>query len=173
PASDESAKDGQLEAILHDYLQALDAGQSQDRDALLRQYPEFASELAAFFADQDEVSQLARGMVEPAARAQPATAAATLPPGEPAAPPPGAQVRSFGDYELLDEIERGAMGVVYKARQVSLNRSVALKMIIAGQLASPADVQRFYAEAEAAANLDHPNIVPIYEVGEHDGQHYF
>src|SRR6185369_10537967 len=86
----------------------------------------------------------------------------------------GAQnLRELGDYELLEEIGRGAQGVVYRARQKSLNRIVALKIIGLGHWATKAHVKRFRLEAEAAARLDHPFIIPIHEIGESNGSCYF
>jgi hypothetical protein len=149
--------DADLDQVIAAYLRAVQAGAPPSQEELIARYPAFAQELADFFAAQARFQRLA----------QPVRAAFS------AMPQPGTMVRYVGDYELLEEIGRGGMGVIYRARQISISRIVALKMIVAGQLASVQDVQRFQREAEAAAQLDHPHIVPIYEVGEHEGQHYF
>src|SRR5262245_30076971 len=153
------------DAAIAEYLAAAQAGTPPGRDAFLARHADLADELRAFLADHERMAGLAGAPADP-------NATLSAPGTERPAPPLGT-VRYFGDYELLAEIARGGMGVIYRARQVSLSRAVALKMILAGRLASAADLARFHAEAEAAANLDHPNILPIYEVGEHQGQRYF
>jgi len=163
-APDERPREERLDEVLAAYMQRVDAGEPVNREELLRQHPDLADELRAYFEASDRVEQMAGPAGANTLRqAEPA----------PASVAPLGVVRYFGDYELLEEIGRGGMGVIYKARQVSLNRIVAVKMILAGQLAGEADIQRFRTEAEAAANLQHPNIVAIHEVGEHEGQHYF
>jgi WD40 repeat protein len=198
PAGD---REQQLNLVIATYLEALEAGDVPDRAAILAGHPDLSVELATFFANQDHVARLTaplrEGMVPvgpPRAGLLPTGAgrddggAVTVPfpgiPGsdsrertggadEPGAATTGAAVRYFGDYELIEVIAEGGMGVVFKARQVSLDRVLALKMVRAGRFVTPEDLQRFRLEAAAAAQLDHPHIVPIHEVGEHEGHHYF
>jgi eukaryotic-like serine/threonine-protein kinase len=172
-AADSSNHDRRVDEVIAAYLEAETAGQPANRAAILARHPELASELKSFFFDHDAMRQMARSDTNSRPREADPGQAETVAPISAAKAAPGFRVRYFGDYELIDEIARGGMGVVYRARQDSLQRTVALKMILAGHLASPEDIQRFQREAMAAGNLDHPNIVPIYEVGDYEGQHYF
>ncbi|HKI31212.1 MAG TPA: serine/threonine protein kinase, partial [Gemmataceae bacterium] len=155
PANEPGSHEERVNAILAAYLDAAAAGQAPDRAELLARHPDLAAELASFLAEDDQVRRLAEPL-----RSADAAEAASLPLSELPAGPSLGVVRYFGDYELLEEIARGGMGVVFKARQISLNRLVAIKMILAGALADDLTVQRFHKEAEAAAQLDHPHIVP-------------
>jgi tetratricopeptide (TPR) repeat protein/tRNA A-37 threonylcarbamoyl transferase component Bud32 len=165
-------REERLGAALAACVEAFEGGAGCDHQALLAHYPDFAPELERFFAQRRLFDQVAAPL---RAAAAPVLAAARIEPGDGSADGPDRDqpLRSFGDYELQEEIAQGGMGVVYRARQRSLNRLVALKMIRAGGLASAEDLRRFRNEAEAVANLDHPNIVPVHEVGEHAGRHYF
>ncbi|MEN6407095.1 MAG: serine/threonine-protein kinase [Thermoguttaceae bacterium] len=134
---------------LDDYLAELQAGRRPSRAAILEKHPDLASALDCL----DALEKLA----------SPRETEDDLP----------RLPRDFGPYELIREIGRGGMGVVYEARQKGLDRSVAVKMILAGHLASPELVRRFQAEARAAAQLHHSNIVSIHDVGQLNGQDYF
>lgn len=145
-----------LDELIAEYIQACETGKSQDTDELIARHPEYAEELREFFRIQMRI----RGVTQPISAemfGQHEDEARGL----------------FGDYELLELVARGGMGVVYRARQRSLNRIVALKMVLSERLTSERNLQRFQAEAETAANLKHPNIVVIHDVGQHDGQTFY
>jgi serine/threonine-protein kinase len=163
------ARDEQLAQLLAELTEELHRGRRPDIEAVARQHPDLAAELRELWAAVQIAAEFAGPALDSRAttdlpnRAEPAA-------GQPVSAP---LPRSFGDYELLEEIGRGGMGVVYKARQRSLDRIVALKMVLRGDLASGPDLARFRAEPESAARLEHPHIVPVYERGEQDGQVYF
>jgi hypothetical protein len=160
--------DQRVDAILAQYLQAVCAGGAPDRRELLARHPDLADELQAFFADHDRIRDLAEPLRLDAAAHTPSPVCGdtvtlsleTLP-------------RRFDDYEVLQEIARTGMGIVYRARQVSLDRVVALKMVQPGGR-EPEDLERFlHTEARAVAGLDHPHIVPIYDFGTCEGRPFF
>ena len=159
-------RDERLAALLAEVTDRLRAGDEPQIDELAERHPELADELRELWAAVLVAEQLAGSDVN-------GIAALTLPEVDALLRPKPALPCKFGEYELTEELGRGGMGVVYKARQASLGRNVALKMMLRGAWASAADMARFRAEAEAAARLNHPHVVPVYEVGEQDGHPYF
>src|SRR5262245_40331587 len=180
PEPPSSERERQFNEVLAEYLEGLETGRPDDRTALLTSHPELADELRTFFARQDHVQELTtplRGLpstsnaggdgLHAAAtgdRADGAAAAA----GEPEFPTLPAD-----QFRIVREIGRGGMGVVYEAVEVSLGRRVALKVLRARDQAAPRALERFLREARIVARLHHTNIVPIFQVGEHGGIHYF
>src|SRR5262249_16201740 len=159
--------DRHVDEVLAAYLEAARAGRAPDRRELLAHHPEIGSELQSFFADHDLVRDLAEPLRLDAAGRTPS------PGGDTAVIPPDSLPRRFGDYELLEEIARAGMGIVYRARQVSLGRVVALKMVQPGGR-EPEALNRFlHTEARAVAGLGHPHIVPVYDFGTCEGRPFF
>jgi len=188
--SDADDIDAELAAMLDQYLLALQAGDLHRCQALLVAHPILADYAEAFklldrmspdinFANTvvDLLNTVPQGAGDASAADQLQTLVldpsvmASVDSDSPALP--SETLRAFGRFELLEELGRGGMGVVYRARQRDLDRVVAVKMILVNRLASAADIRRFYQEAKAAGRLAHPHIVGIHEVGEVHGQHYF
>jgi serine/threonine-protein kinase len=157
-----SQRDQRLARLLSELSERAQRGEAVELDAVCRAHPDLAPELRQLWGAvlvADAVGSAARGSAAEA-ESDVLSDADTMP-------------ARVGDYELLEEIGRGGMGVVYLARQVNLNRELAVKMILRGALASRGDRERFLAEAQAAARLDHEGIVPVHQVGEDRGRMYF
>jgi tetratricopeptide (TPR) repeat protein/tRNA A-37 threonylcarbamoyl transferase component Bud32 len=166
-------RDCALDLIYAEFVLEADAGGAPEPSDYLARFPEFREELRRQFelergwGVQDSRNGTATWEDRKAVSQNETEAIPARSSG--AAPRPAC----FGDYEVLDVIAEGGMGVVYKARQRSLNRIVALKMIKSGRFADAANVERFCTEAKAAANLQHSHIVAVHEIGQHGGQHFF
>ena len=181
--SSQDDREERFDEVVADFLDAIDAGETPNEEQLIDQHPDLADSLRQFFLDHRRIGGVfdseessaddtdAAAAVRPDASAgspheQPTMAYRDAALSEPVA-------EQVGDYALLNEIARGGMGVVYRARQISLNRVVAVKMIRDAEFASEEEILRFKVEAEAAAKLQHPGIVPIYQIDEVDGCHFF
>lgn len=173
--------ESEFEHLLAEHLEAFQRGDQIDRDQLHRDYPQHADSICEFLDNQNLIFNAATGIREaPVAvdvdqtidsnqdasqRSSSTWSLARLSDAE--------FPVKFGEYSLLGEIDRGGMGIVFKARHESLHRTVALKIMRTGEMASDEELRRFRAEAEASAAIDHPNIISIFEVGEVNGLIYF
>src|SRR4051812_1682137 len=191
PETDELER--RLECAIAEILDDVAKGKPCDAEGLIAAHPDLADELRQFLADHRRIQQLADSSQAVCRNGTDLNAAPTRAcsgnstPGSqdlisfsqldlPSQLGDGSReslLSRFGDYELLNEIAHGGMGVVYKARQVSLNRIVAVKMILRGALASNEDIERFTLESKAVAKLAHPQIVVIHDVGRCDDQYYY
>jgi serine/threonine protein kinase len=147
-------------------LESAEPGRAPDREALLARYPEFAQELEQFFANRERLDRLA-GPLREAVRPKPAAD------GREAATGALPENSLLGDFRIVREVGRGGMGIVYEAEQVSLRRRVALKVLPFAATLDATRLQRFTNEAQAAAQLHHTNIVPVFAVGCERGVHYY
>ncbi|HKI38060.1 MAG TPA: serine/threonine-protein kinase [Gemmataceae bacterium] len=170
---DEIDTERQLDEALAAYLEADSAGWAPERERLLRAYPHLADKLGRYFAGADAIDRITAELRdETPCDILPGADVATLP-RRPEGGAPRGSLSPVPGYEMLGGLGRGGMGVVYKARQVKANRLVALKMILSGGHAAEGERARFRFEAEAIARLNHPNVVQVFEVGEHDGLPFF
>ncbi|TWT81795.1 Serine/threonine-protein kinase PrkC [Planctomycetes bacterium CA13] len=187
--------DDPLDSAFAAYLRCCDSGEMTSRDEFLKQFPELADQLKQLMEAADLVDHVTNAASSKNAthrRAPVASGADTIATSmatgddsnvDPAATLPMAHRRKgdhgptlpfdLGDYELLKILGKGGMGIVYLAKQTELERLVAVKMIRGGMLADESDVRRFYTEAQAAAKLSHPAIVPVYQFGQRAGHHFF
>ncbi len=186
PSEPESDREARLNDALAEYMRTVDRNEVVDQAEFVQRYPDLADELLELLRTAEHVERMAGpagdhdamesldnafsslgGYAETIGRSSAGTSSNDQ---EPATKLGG---HRFGDFEILGEIGQGGMGVVYLARQVDLDRIVALKMIRSGVLASDNDVERFQIEARAAGRLAHPNIIQVHQVGELNGQHFY
>ncbi len=167
--SDHADHEARLDDLLAACLEKFRRGEAIDRESIAAAYPEYATDLIAFLDDQDRLHRIA-GQFRDAGVSTP-----DVDDARPTPPPPQTieAGRIVGDYEILGILGWGGMGIVYEARQRSLGRRVALKMLRSGPTATPKDLIRFRREAQTIARRSHPNIVPVYEIGDHEGHLYF
>src|SRR5258707_10052290 len=170
PCND-AERETRLNGLLIAYVEEVQQGRVPDRRQYLARYPEFAAELQEFLTLRDQMSRLAAPLREAALANCAVKPERRLVRSEKAVA--GTELGQIGEFQLLREIGRGGMGIVYEAFQTSLNRRVALKVLPFAAAFDPKQLQRFQNEAQAAAQLHHANIVPVYGVGHERGVHYY